>query len=56
MALTADDYPAVACTATSVMDMLNFIRIRGTGGTGFRWLGSLGAARRATSARLRFQR
>jgi hypothetical protein len=26
-----------ACTATSTMDMLNFLALRGTGGAGFRW-------------------
>ena len=27
----------VACTATSAMDMLNFIALANTGGDGFRW-------------------
>jgi hypothetical protein len=35
-----------ACTATSVMDMLNFIKIAGTGGTGFKWEVRLGSAAR----------
>jgi hypothetical protein len=35
-----------ACTATSALDMLNFIALRGTGGTGFRWTISLSNARR----------
>lgn len=35
-----------ACTATSVMDMLNFIKIAGTGGTGFKWEVRLGSAPR----------
>jgi hypothetical protein len=35
-----------ACTATSVMDMLNFINIAGMGGTGFRWQVRLGSAAR----------
>jgi hypothetical protein len=35
-----------ACTATSVMDMLNFVKIGGTGGTGFRWEVRLGSAAR----------
>jgi hypothetical protein len=26
-----------SCTATSTMDILNFIKLRGTGGAGFRW-------------------
>ena len=35
-----------ACTATSVMDMLNFIKIGGMGGTGFKWEVRLGSAAR----------
>ena len=35
-----------ACTAASAMDMLNFIRLGGTGGPGFRWTTSRTAARR----------
>lgn len=35
-----------ACTSTSVMDMLNFIYLRGTGGTGFRWTTKLGSTAR----------
>jgi hypothetical protein len=35
-----------ACTATSVMDMLNFIAIAGRGGTGFRWRLDLSATKR----------
>jgi len=35
-----------ACTATSTMDMLNFIAIAHTGGTGFRWRVDLGPATR----------
>ena len=37
-----------ACTATSVMDMLNFVAIVGSGGTGFRWSVGLGSTRRDT--------
>ena len=33
-----------ACTATSAMDMLNFIRLGGQGGTGFRWTARLDAS------------
>jgi hypothetical protein len=35
-----------ACTATSVMDMLNFVSIAGTGGTGFRWFARLTSTQR----------
>jgi hypothetical protein len=35
-----------ACTATSVMDMLNFIKIGDQGGTGFKWEVRLGSAAR----------
>jgi hypothetical protein len=35
-----------ACTATSVMDMLNFVAIARSGGTGFRWSVGLGSTRR----------
>ena len=35
-----------ACTATSVMDMLNFIYLGGTGGAGFKWTTRLGGAAR----------
>jgi len=35
-----------ACTATSVMDMLNWIKIGGTGGSGFKWEVRLGSAAR----------
>jgi hypothetical protein len=35
-----------ACTATSAMDMLNFIAIAKSGGTGFRWRVDLGPATR----------
>jgi len=35
-----------ACTATSAMDMLNFIALARTGGTGFRWKVDLGGATR----------
>jgi hypothetical protein len=35
-----------ACTATSVMDMLNFIAARQTGGSGFRWGATLSGATR----------
>ena len=35
-----------ACTSTSVMDMLNFIALKGTGGSGFRWSVSLSGAKR----------
>jgi hypothetical protein len=35
-----------ACTATSAMDMLNFIAIAGQGGSGFRWTKDLTASRR----------
>lgn len=43
-----------ACTSTSVMDMLNFIALRGTGGTGFRWKVSMSGAKR--DAILRWER
>lgn len=36
----------VACTATAVMDMLNFIRLGNRGGVGFVWWQSLSSARR----------
>ena len=35
-----------ACTATSVMDMLNWIKLSGQGGTGFRWEVRLGSGAR----------
>ena len=35
-----------ACTATSVMDMLNFVAIAGSGGSGFRWSVRLTATQR----------
>jgi hypothetical protein len=35
-----------ACTATSAMDMLNFIALGGRGGAGFRWRVDLSAAKR----------
>jgi hypothetical protein len=35
-----------ACTATSTMDMLNFIKLRGTGGSGFRWTTTLSGTKR----------
>jgi len=35
-----------ACTATSAMDMLNFITAAGSGGTGFRWTPSLSGTTR----------
>jgi hypothetical protein len=35
------DPSLVACTSTSVMDMLNFIALDGQGGAGFRWQVSL---------------
>jgi hypothetical protein len=35
-----------ACTSTAVMDMLNFVALRGTGGSGFRWNVSTSGATR----------
>ena len=35
-----------ACTSTSVMDMLNIVKLRGTGGSGFVWTVKLGSAAR----------
>src|SRR2546423_8305546 len=35
-----------ACTSTSAMDMVNFIAIAGTGGSGFNWAPSLSGAAR----------
>jgi hypothetical protein len=35
-----------ACTATSTMDVLNFIALRGNGGSGFRWKPTLNTATR----------
>jgi hypothetical protein len=35
-----------ACTATSTMDVLNFIALRGTGGSGFRWKPTLSGTTR----------
>ena len=35
-----------ACTATSVMNMLNFISLNGTGGSGFRWTRTLSGTMR----------
>lgn len=35
-----------ACTSTSVMDMLNFVSLRGLGGPGFRWRPTLSSTAR----------
>lgn len=35
-----------ACTSTAAMDMLNFVALRGTGGSGFRWKLDRSGARR----------
>jgi hypothetical protein len=40
------DPSLVACTSTSVMDMLNFIALGGRGGAGFRWKVSLTSSTR----------
>jgi hypothetical protein len=43
-----------ACTSTSAQTMLNYIRIRGTGGPGFRWVRSVSGSTR--DAMLRWER